>query len=37
MLFSTVTIASHVEEFPFTSVTVSVTVLSPTLEQLKDN
>ncbi len=30
-LSSTVTVAEHVEIFPFTSVTVSVTVLAPTL------
>jgi hypothetical protein len=30
----TVTVARHVETFPFTSVTVSVTVFAPTLEQL---
>lgn len=36
MLSTTVTVAVQVEEFPFTSVTVSVTVLAPTLEQLNE-
>ena len=35
MLSSTVTIVVHCELFPFTSVTVSVTVLGPTLLQSK--
>jgi len=35
MLSTTVTVAVQVEEFPFTSVTVRVTVLAPTFEQLK--
>jgi len=34
-LSTTVTVAVQVEEFPFTSVTVSVTVFAPTFEQLK--
>ena len=33
MLSSTVTVAVHVELFPASSVTVSVTVLAPTCEQ----
>ena len=32
----TVTVAVHVEKLPLTSVTVNVTVLAPTFEQLKD-
>ena len=32
---TTVTVAVQVEEFPFTSVTVSVTVFAPTFVQLK--
>ena len=35
MLSSTVTVAEHVLELPFTSVTVNVTVLSPTSSQSK--
>ena len=35
MLSTTVTVALHAAMFPFTSVTVRVTVLAPTLEQLK--
>jgi hypothetical protein len=35
MLSTTVTVALQVETLPFTSVTVRITVLAPTLEQLK--